>query len=89
MQVVFLPGSSSATVPLYAVVVSTDVEVDIEEERKMELAKADENGEEYDQIAARWGPIKKEELPGMPVVLHLHSVVPPLAHIYGQAVTSL
>ena len=31
----------------------------MEAEKAMEAAKADENGEEYDQIALRWGAIEE------------------------------
>ena len=58
-KVVFLPGSSKETAPMYAVVVSTEVEVDMDAERAMDAAKAEENGEEYDQIGTRWGSLEE------------------------------
>jgi hypothetical protein len=85
-KVMYLPGSSSPKLSLYAVVVSTEVEVDMEEEKAMELAKADENGEEYDQIGSRWGAMEEPGqcalvtgvVPGVDVVVALCGL-PPLA----------
>jgi hypothetical protein len=58
-KVVYLPGSSTSTTTLYAVVVSTDIEADLDAEMAVERKKVEESGEEYDQINARWG--NKEE----------------------------
>lgn len=52
----FLPTVSKPGVPLYAVIVSTDVPRDPAAEAKLADEQLDQDGEEYNQQAARIGP---------------------------------